>query len=225
MPCASRKSRSVDPPSCQRLRQRRRAVPPAAARARSAEPAGGSGAGRCRPEQGLAGVDVAGAHHHVAGQQRRLIGQAPACAGAACKSPASGRVEGLGTQSRPAAWRPGRGPAPATRPPRRSAAGRSGAGGPRWCRRSKWSCACRGVPRGTRPASPTCPGASAARRRAAAPGPVAGASRGTCRGAARADAGGPAACLGAHAQRPAQGLAQLHARTRAPQAVRPGCAG
>jgi hypothetical protein len=75
-PCASAKSRSVEPPTS----SARASVPRTAANRRCARGPADAVGGQPRVdaglEQGLAGVDVARAHHHLTAQQQALDGRA-----------------------------------------------------------------------------------------------------------------------------------------------------
>jgi hypothetical protein len=127
MPCASAKSRSVEPPRS----SARASVPRSAASSRAARGRLMRSPRRARVdaglEQGFAGVDVAGADDDVTRQQHGLDRRAPA--------PQRG-VEGLWRERRSKGSAPRRASSvaagawssAATRPRRRSDAGRSGAG-------------------------------------------------------------------------------------------------
>jgi hypothetical protein len=141
MPCASRKSRSVDPPrasACAKVD--RMASSRRAARGRlmqvGTKPGIDPGA-----EQGFAGVDVARADHHFAGQQHRLDRRSPACEGRRGSSMASmpgRRVPAPSEASNPAAGATSSPADQTTAPNRRGSVRRNS---PREVSRSKWSCA------------------------------------------------------------------------------------
>jgi hypothetical protein len=212
MPCASRKSRSVDPPraSARAKVERMRGQQPR--RARPADAVGAQARVDAGLEQRFAGVDVARADDDVAGQQHGLDRTSPALQGGMEARRRQGGVERFGTRARPATGLPGRRPGPVTTPRLRTGAGRSGARCRGRSRRSKWSCG-PGSRQGlaTATATPTCPGASAgpagpARRRVAS-------SKGSHRYLPRRATGptaSPSRLDGVATQRPAQGFAQVN---------------
>ena len=166
------------------------------------------------PEQRLAGVDVAGADDDVAGQQRRLDRRRAAlqrgvqrlrreAPGRTARRPAAPAASAAGAASSAGDQ--------TTAPKRRGSVRRSV---PRSVTRSKWSCGPgAGGARRQAPASPTCPGAAAARRRAGRlrhAHRAAAAATGTCRAARPRPACEPTSASRRAAQRPAQRLAQAH---------------
>ena len=204
MPCASRKSRSVEPPSSTARPASSRTAAASALAARPADAVAARARIDAGQEQRLAGIDVARAHDDVARQQRLLDRDAAPPqrrrAGAR-RSKASSK----GSTPRPAEQlaASGVGCVSATRPRRRSGADRSGAACRGVVTRSKWSCA---------------PGAGDARVEAQdarhaqvqqQPAAHRAATTGTCR-AARRRRRAPDERLRLAAERPAQRLAEAH---------------